>query len=633
MARIPEDVIQRLREQADIIEIVSAHVALKRSGNSFKGCCPFHEEKTPSFHVYPESAHYHCFGCKEHGSAIDFLMKQGGLSFRESLEELSRQTGIAIPERQATPQEAERSRRFDEIRAALEFAARYFRKLFLDHPSGEQARGYLADRGFTAESLEAFGVGYSRDVFDGPQSLMQYAQSKGHTIPILEAAGLVRVNDRGRRYDFFRGRVMFPIRDRSGRVIGFGGRALDDDGPKYINSSDTELFKKSRELYGQDLARGSAHRAGRLLVCEGYTDVMHCRQAGFPETVAGLGTALTVENAGNLRRFGVPVFLLYDGDEAGRRAAERGSEMLLLEEVEASVAMLPAGQDPADLLTREGPAALEAVLEGAQSLLDYRIGRLAGTHDLGTIDGGERAAREMIDIVARMRKPIRREMALKLLAERLGVSESILRNLLLERQEKDRARVAFHKEGRGQGPVAQKAAAAAEDSPPLPETGGMPESDEVADAELSPFRGESAPVEAAPQPIDVPKRVRHAEIHFLEAVLADPSTWELISAQYPAGSFQDPDLRRIAGAVDTLRQGGESINRDALLGMFTDSNEVIRALQNLDPKEDAAIRAMKDLEQLMRRTQLDQAIKTRSLSEVVRARSSTTPGERTEADR
>jgi len=630
LARIPEDVIQRLREQADIVEIVSAYTPLKRAGRSHKGCCPFHDEKTPSFHVYPEDGGYHCFGCQEHGSVFDFLMKRGGLSFREALEEVSRQTGIALPEPKSTPEDAERQRRLEAMRAALDFAAHYFRKILSDLPAGEQARRYLADRGFTAQSLEEYGVGFSRDVFDGPHSLLEYGQAKGFSLDILERAGLVRVNETGRRFDFFRGRVMFPIRDRSGRVIGFGARALEDGGPKYINSSDTELFNKSRELYGQDLARGAARKAGRLLVCEGYTDVMHCRQAGFPETVAGLGTALTVENAGNLRRFGVPVYLLYDGDEAGRRAAERAADLLLVEEVEASVAILPSGQDPADLLTREGPTALEAILERAQSLLDYRIGCLASKHDLGTIDGGERAAREMIDIIVRMQKPIRREMALKLLAERLGVSESILRNLLAERQERaDRA----------QRPAATAAAPGPAGAPGQgsarelgQDPAGPPDGEEIPDGEDSPFRGDSTSQAAEPR-VEVPKRVRHAEIHFLEAALADPSSWDRISARYPAASFQDPDLRRIAGAVHTLRQGGESINRDALRNMLDESSETLRALQLLRPSEDVVAHAEMDLEQLLRRAQLDEARQSNSLEAVKRARSISNPGERTEADR
>ncbi|MHC4955467.1 MAG: DNA primase [Planctomycetota bacterium] len=629
MARIPEDVIQNLREQADIVEIVSREVALKRSGNSYKGRCPFHEEKTPSFHVYPDGAHYHCFGCGEHGSSIDFLMKRGGLTFRESLEELSRQTGIPLPDREATPEEAERERSLGAIREALAFAAQYFKKLLRDHPAGEEARAYLTDRGFTAETLEQFGVGFARDAFDGPLSLLDYALKKGFSAPVLEAAGLMRVNENGKRYDFFRGRVMFPIRDVRGRVIGFGARALAEGergGPKYVNSRDTALFRKSRELYGQDLARGPAHQAGRLLVVEGYTDVMHCRQAGFAETVAGLGTALTADNAGNLRRFGVPVVLLYDGDEAGRRAAERAAELLLVEEVEASVAILPAGEDPADLLTREGPGALEAIVEGAQSLLDYRVGRLASKFDLGTVDGGERAAKEMLEVVVAMRSALRREMALKLLAERLRVPESILRNTYVE-MEARAPRIPRRAPQEAREPQSQGIQGIPSDST------AESVSHRGADGFYSDRGGseEGARVDRGGEP--VPARVRSAEIRFLEATLADPCFWDRIAAAYPVPSFQDPDLRRIAGAVHTLRQGGESITRDALAGMLAESDETSRALQLLQPKEDAVARASQDLDELLRRTRLEEALKTRSLADVVRARTEEALRERTEADR
>ncbi|MHC4410278.1 MAG: DNA primase, partial [Planctomycetota bacterium] len=258
LARIPEEVIQQLRESADLVEIIGREVPLKRSGASFKGLCPFHEEKTPSFHVFPESGTFKCFGCSEGGNVFGFLMKRTGMSFREALEEVSKETGIALPTGPPSPGEAEAAHRRGSVLDVLQFAAAYFRKLLTDLPAAESARRYLADRGFTPETLETFGVGFARQEYDGERSLLGYAHSKGIDSRILEAAGLVRVNERGKRYDFFRGRIMFPIRDFRGRVIGFGGRILDQDGPKYVNSPDSPVFNKSRELYGQDLARRGA---------------------------------------------------------------------------------------------------------------------------------------------------------------------------------------------------------------------------------------------------------------------------------------------------------------------------------------------------------------------------------------
>ena len=428
--RIPEDVIDEIRDRADIVEIISRVVDLKRAGSTWKGLCPFHEEKTPSFVVTPARGTYKCFGCGEGGNVIRFMMERMGYSFLDALAELSKETGVPLPRRERTPQQQEQDRMRNAVREALDFAASYFRHLLLKVPDAEAARRYLADRGFTAQTLQEYGVGWARDEFDGPRSLLGYATGKGIAVEVLEAAGLVRTNQHGKRYDFFRGRVMFPIRDPRGRVIAFGGRVLDSSEPKYVNSPDTPVFHKSRELYGQDLARSESHAAGRLLVVEGYTDVMHCRQGGFKASVAGLGTALTPENARNLRRFGVPVVLLYDGDAAGLKAAERGADALMAEEVDGSVAILPAGQDPADLLTREGPAALDDVLDGAQPLIDYRVARLAARYDLSTIDGGARAAKEMLAVIARMKDPVRRDLALRMLSERLGVSESSLRSAM-----------------------------------------------------------------------------------------------------------------------------------------------------------------------------------------------------------
>jgi DNA primase len=581
LARIPEEVIQQLRESADLVDIIGREVPLKRSGASFKGLCPFHEEKTPSFHVFPESGTFKCFGCSEGGNVFGFLMKRTGMSFREALEEVSRETGIALPTGPPSPGEAEAAHRRGSVLDVLQFAAAYFRKLLTDLPAAEPARRYLADRGFTPETLETFGVGFARQEYDGERSLLGYAHSKGIDSRILEAAGLVRVNERGKRYDFFRGRIMFPIRDFRGRVIGFGGRILDQDGPKYVNSPDSPVFNKSRELYGQDLARRGAHDAGRLLVVEGYTDVMHCRQAGFPGAVAGLGTALTPDNARNLRRFGVPVNLLYDGDEAGRRAAERAADVLLVEEVDASVALLPSGQDPADLLTREGPGALDAILERAESLLDYRIHCLGIRHDLDTVDGKHRAAQEMLDVIARIGSELRRDLALKLLAERIGATELSLRNALVEKTRR----------GPRPGPRSGQA------------PGGGPSEEEPPEPERR-----------------VDPAIRRAEQHFLEAALADPGAWDLISADYPAERFQDPGLRIVAGALHTLRQDGESISRNALEGVLYESDEAIRILGTLQTRADSVVRAQRDLHELLRKRELERALQSRSLADVVRAR-------------
>jgi DNA primase len=559
LARVPEEIIRSVQDSVDIVDIISRYVTLKRSGSSFKGLCPFHEEKTPSFAVFPNSGRYKCFGCGEGGDVFTFLMKRGNLGFRDVLEELARDAGVALPADDADPHEAEKAQRRVAAFDALRFAAGFFRTI-LGRDMGESARAYLAQRGLGAETLEAFGLGFSPDEFDG---LHTYARTKGIPEDALFDAGLARRNERGKLFDMFRGRIMFPIRDLRGRVIGFGARALGDAQPKYLNSPDGSLFHKGREMYGLDLARDAARAAGRLLVMEGYTDVMHCWQAGLREVAAGLGTALTADNARQLRRFGVPVFLVFDGDEAGQRAAERASEVCLAEQIEGAVALLPPGRDPADLVSEEGPEALEAALEQARDLWSYRMERALDRTDLTTLAGREKALRELEAPLARIADPIRVDMAFKLLSERLGVPESTLRNQI-------RAEMAG----------------------------------------VAPSEGASTPAAWA-----------RAERDFLVAALEDPVTWSQVEQLYPPAAFKDPDLREVAQAVSDLLHRGESLTRESLLGVLTDRDGAVRTLQALEPAEDARDRVEQHLARLGRERRLEEALAaTDPLEAVVKAR-------------
>ena len=559
LARVPEEIIRSIQDSVDIVDIVSRYVTLKRSGSSFKGLCPFHEEKTPSFTVFPSSGRYKCFGCGEGGDAFTFLMQRGNLGFRDVLEELARDVGITLPTEDADPQDAERAQRRVAALDALRFAAAFFRTI-LGRDLGGPARTYLARRELAPETLEAFGVGFSPDEFDG---FHPYAREKGLTEQVIFDAGLARRNERGQVFDMFRGRIMFPIRDLRGRVIGFGARALGDAQPKYLNSPDGSLFHKGREMYGLDLARDAARTAGRLLVVEGYTDVMHCWQAGLREVAAGLGTALTADNARQLRRFGVPVFLVFDGDEAGQRAAERAAEVCLAEQVEGAVALLPAGRDPAELVCEAGPEAVEEVLAGARDLWSYRMERALERNDLATLAGREKALRELEAPLARIADPIRVDMAFKLLSERLGVPESTLRN------------------------------------------------------QIRPTTAGTASTEGA----STPAAWARAERDFLIAALEDPATWSRVERTYPPAAFKDPDLQAVAQAISDLLHRGESLTRESLLGVLTDRDGVVRTLQALEPAEDARDRVEQHLARLGREQRLEEALAaTDPLEAVVKAR-------------
>jgi DNA primase len=561
LAVIPEEIITRIKESVDIVDVIGRHVTLKRSGRSYKGLCPFHDEKTPSFHVFPESGNFKCFGCDKGGDVFAFLMQRNGTTFRETVEDLAREAGIALPEPDLAPDDAERFRRRDRAREALAVAARFYREL-LGRPVGSEARDYLVSRFFNDATLESYGIGFSPDSFDGFHT---WALGKGISEEALFDAGLVKRNTQGKLYDTFRCRIMFPIHDRRGQVIGFGARAMGDAQPKYLNSPDGILFHKGRELYGLHLALEPARKEGRLLLVEGYTDVMHCHQAGIKEVAAALGTSLTVENARLLRKSRVPVFLLYDGDEAGRRAAERAADILLAERVDASVALLPPGQDPADLVARDGREGLEAVLERSEDLWGYRMERTFQRHDTDRIEDREAAVRELGEVIQRMAHPIRRDLAFKLLSERTGVPESTLRNQI------------------------------------RPEEA---------------FSVRTQP--AAPTELSV-AYVR-MERDFAGAALLESGIWERIEQLYPAEGFKVPALREIAVTIRDLRGLGESLTREALLGRLADRDEAVQMVQALPSDDDVLKRVDEDLRHIAKRQRLDAALRTNRIQDVLDAR-------------
>ncbi|MGH7162026.1 MAG: DNA primase, partial [Planctomycetota bacterium] len=430
MARIPEETIRAVQEAVDIVEVISRHVTLKRSGRSFRGLCPFHEEKTPSFYVVPDKRLFKCFGCGEVGSVFAFLMRHQRTSFPETVRELAREYGVPLPEVAGDAASEESAARRGKALEALRFAAGFFRAV-LRRDAGRAALAYLRERGIRDETIDVFDLGYAPDEREG---LRAYALQKGLSDEALFDAGLVRRRDDGKPYDMFRGRVTFPIHDAREHIVGFGARALGEVQPKYLNSPDGPLFHKGREIYGLMLARAAALKAGRIVLVEGYTDVILSHQAGLREVAAALGTALTPANARTLKRFGVPVVLLYDGDEAGLRAAERAADVLLAEHVEGFVAALPPGQDPADAVLAGGAASLEGALRGARDLFDYRMDRVRARHDGATLEGRSRAAEELLGTIALMADPLRRDVALKLLSERMAVPESTLRDALPRRR-------------------------------------------------------------------------------------------------------------------------------------------------------------------------------------------------------
>ena len=362
---IPPDFLEELKTRLPATDVVGRRVKLVRSGRDTKGCCPFHKEKTPSFYVYED--HYHCFGCGAHGSIIDFVMETEGLEFREAIQRLASEAGMAMPEE--TPEDRQRRARNKSLADVVEMAAAFFEKC-LRMPEGRAALDYLRGRGLTDETIKRFRLGYSPD---GRGKLKAMLAGEGVEDSLMIAAGLlVQPEDRGRDpYDRFRGRVMFPITDRQGQVIAFGARLLAGDGPKYLNSPETSLFHKGRNLYGLAQGKDAIRAAGTVVVCEGYMDVIALAQAEVGHAVAPLGTALTEDQIGLLWRLAPEPVLCFDGDTAGQRAAARAAERalpLLKAGFGLRFAMMPSGEDPDSLVQGRGRAAFDELVDGAMAL-------------------------------------------------------------------------------------------------------------------------------------------------------------------------------------------------------------------------------------------------------------------------
>lgn len=377
---LPPAFLDELRARTPLHGLIGRKTRLLKSGRNWKGCCPFHGEKTPSFYVYDD--HFHCFGCGAHGDAISFVMRAEGASFPEAVERLAAEAGMEVP--RPTPQEAARERRARDLHAVMAAAAEAFhRRLFL--PEGRPALDYLLRRGLKEETIRDFALGWAPS---GRGAIAGDLRGEGVSEEQLLEAGLLRPGEAGEPpRDFFYARVMFPIRDRRGRVIAFGGRILGDGQPKYVNSPETPLFRKRMGLYGLDLAREGAFRGGTVVAVEGYMDVIALHQAGFAGAVAPLGTALTPEQLEELWRISPEPVLCFDGDAAGARAAARAAETalpLITTERTLRFATLPGGEDPDTLVARGGPSAFQAVLDAAQPMSEALFGLVADSRPTAT---------------------------------------------------------------------------------------------------------------------------------------------------------------------------------------------------------------------------------------------------------
>ncbi|EMG38770.1 DNA primase [Desulfocurvibacter africanus PCS] len=422
---IDQGIIQNIKSRLDMVEIVRRYVDLKPMSGRFVAPCPFHQETKPSFSVNPELGFYYCFGCQASGDVFDFYARMNGLEFREALEALAEEAGVSLRDEKPDPLAGRKKQLKKTCLDMHALACDYFRGM-LGSPAGKDAREYLARRTLAAEMVDGFSLGCSDEDWQG---LQNFLQKKGFSPAQAVEAGLLSRNDAGRTYDRFRGRLIFPIHDLAGRIIAFGGRIIKDGEPKYLNSSDSPIYTKGEHLYGLYQARPAISKSRRVLLTEGYVDVLSLHQYGFREAVGVLGTALTAEQVKRLGSLCREVVLVFDGDNAGRKAALRSAEMILAQGLTCRVVLLPEGQDADDLLRQSGAEAFAKLLGQAGDGFTYCAECVRATG----------SAREVMDFARRflrgLRDPAWKAFYLPKLAENLALAESELRQAIASERE------------------------------------------------------------------------------------------------------------------------------------------------------------------------------------------------------
>ena len=436
---IPQDFIDDLIARADIVEVVGRRVQLKKAGREFKACCPFHDEKSPSFTVSPGKGFYHCFGCGAHGTAIGFLMEFDHMSFVDAIESLASTMGVAVPKNESD----QPAKRYDELFSLMDTVSRYWQDNLKDNAD---AVAYLQKRGIDGATAKRFGIGVAEDGWS--HVLDKFGKSEEATERLL-ATGLIIRKDNGKHYDRFRDRLMFPIRDARGRTIGFGGRTMGGGEPKYLNSPETVLFHKGRVLYGLYEARQALRHIDRLVVVEGYMDAVALARNGIDFVVATLGTATTNEHLNRLFRLTEDVYFAFDGDRAGKKAAWRALENALpqiREGRQIRFVFLPDGQDPDSFVNENGASAFVELLDAGLPLSEFLISKLASQVEMETIDGRARLAELARPLLQKLPEGVYRELLVERVAESVGITAPKLEKILAagatERAQKTEARFA-----------------------------------------------------------------------------------------------------------------------------------------------------------------------------------------------
>src|SRR5271170_5334161 len=409
----------RVRDAVDFVELVSARTELRRAGPArYEGLCPFHDERTPSFGIDPAQKVYYCFGCQASGDVFTFVQETEGVDFKGALELLADRFAVELEREEEDPKQAERRRRRERLLELLTRTAAYYERCLWEAEEAKAAREYLESRGLGEEILREFHVGYAPSAWD---RVLLASRRGGFSEQELYATGLAqRSKENGRLYDRFRSRIMFPLADVRGRVLGFGARAMGaEQRPKYLNTSDNEIYHKGLQLYGADLARAHATKAGEVIVCEGYTDVIALHQAGLRETVGLMGTALTGEQVGELARFAKTVLLALDADSAGQEAMLRAATLAARQRLELRVVPLPAGTDPADLVQRDGAEGVAAAVAASAPFVRFTVERVLAKGDDSSPEGRDVMLSELRPIFATIAPGAMRDELLRVVSGRM----------------------------------------------------------------------------------------------------------------------------------------------------------------------------------------------------------------------
>jgi DNA primase len=421
---------ERVREAVDFLELVGARTELRRAGPArYEGLCPFHEERTPSFGIDPVQKVYHCFGCQASGDVFTFVQETEGLDFKEALELLAERSGVELVPEREDPKEEERRRSRTRLLELVGRTAAYYERVLWESEEAGRARTYLAERGLGEEILKEFGVGYAPSAWD--RVLLASRRSGFSERELFETGLAQRSKQDGRPYDRFRARIMFPLADARGRILGFGARAMrEDQRPKYVNTADNAIYHKGSHLFGAHLARAHAARAGVVILCEGYTDTIALHQAGMRNTVGLMGTALTDEQVAELARMSHTVLLALDADSAGQEAMLRSARVAARRRLELRVVELPEGADPAELIQREGAEAMTRAVEGAVPFIRFRVERVLQSGDHSSSEGRDRMLDELRPLFAELPESATRMELTRLVSNRLDLPERLAERLL-----------------------------------------------------------------------------------------------------------------------------------------------------------------------------------------------------------